>query len=325
MTSAGESGVRVSVIIPVYGTAPFVPAALDSVLAQTYTRHEIIVVNDGSPDTPLLEELLRPYRDRIVYLAQHNRGSSAARNAGLRAARGEYVAILDSDDYWHPEYLESQLAVLEADRSIDVVYPDAFRFAPDGTMTRQFSKHHPVGGEITFKRVLGRECEVYGGAAGRRDTFMRVGLYDENLRTGEDFDLWLRILKGGGRIVYNDRVLAYYRERAGSLTSDDARLVRNMVTLLDRLETKLELTAEERAIVARQRANAIASIDLAEGKSALLAGDRATAIAKLAQAQKHRSKWKLRALIVALRVVPSLVIWWYRRRESGPPRAGGPR
>lgn len=312
----GDSDVRVSVIIPVYGTAPFVPAALDSVLAQTYTRYEIVVVNDGSPDTPLLEELLRPYRGRIVYLSQQNRGSSAARNAGISAARGEYVAILDSDDYWHPEYLEAQMGVLETDHGIDVVYPDAFRFAPDGTMTKQFSKQHPVGGEITFGRVLARECEVYGGAAGRKESFVRAGLYDESLATGEDFDLWLRILRGGGRIVYNDRVLAYYRERPGSLTSDGGGLLRNMITLLDRLEAKLELTAEERRVVARQRANATASLALEEGKWALWSGNHQAAVAKLRQADKHRRSWKLKAVIFALTIAPALVVWVYRRRDA---------
>ena len=307
----------VSVIIPVYGTAPFVPAALDSVLAQTYPHYEIVVVNDGSPDSELLDRVIKPYLDRIIYLVQENRGSSAARNAGIKVARGEYVAILDSDDYWHPEYLASQLAVFDSDRKIDVVYPDAVRFGADGKNTRQFSKQHPVGGEISFMRVLSRECEIYGGATARRETVLRVGLYDESLRTGEDFDLWLRILKAGGRIEYNDRVLAYYRERPGSLTSNDTSLVKNMLVLLDRLETKMDLSPPERRAVDRQRANATASLNLAEGKAALRAGDRGTARAKLRAAFEHRRSLKLLVVLFGLRFVPGVVERLYRSRERG--------
>src|SRR5687767_9645973 len=315
MSPVVGSEARVSVIIPVFGTAPFVPAALDSVLAQTYPHYEIIVVNDGSPDSELLDQLLQPYLGRIIYLVQENRGSSAARNAGIKAAHGEYVAILDSDDYWHPEYLASQLAVFDSDRTIDVVYPDAVRFTSEGKITRQFSKLHPVGGEISFMRVLSRECEIYGGATARRDTVLRVGLYDENLRTGEDFDLWLRILKAGGRVAYNDRVLAYYRERPGSLTSNDTSLITNMLGLLDRLEAKMDLSAEERVAVARQRANASAKLALAEGKAALLAGDRRNAITKLREAFRHTRGWKLAAVLFGLMTVPSLVEWLFRTRN----------
>jgi glycosyltransferase involved in cell wall biosynthesis len=315
MSPAVGSAPSVSVIIPVFGTAPFVPAALDSVLAQTYTHYEIVVVNDGSPDSALLDQLIKPYLDRIIYLVQENRGSSTARNAGIKAASGKYIAILDSDDYWHPEYLASQVAVLDSDPAIDVVYPDAFRFNAAGEFTRQFSRQHPVGGEISFLRVLSRQCEIYGGATVRRDTVVRVGLYDEKLRTGEDFDLWLRILKAGGRVAYNDRVLAYYRERPGSLTSNDMALVKNMLGLLDRLETKMDLSTEERRAIDRQRANALGSLALSEGKAALRAGDRATAIAKLSEAYRHTGRWKVGAVLLGLRVFPGLVESLYRKRE----------
>jgi glycosyltransferase involved in cell wall biosynthesis len=306
---------RVSVIMPVFGTAPFVPAALDSVFAQTYKDYEIIVVNDGSPDTPLLEQALAPYRTRITYILQENRGSSSARNTAIMAARGDYVAILDSDDYWHPEYLQSQLAVLDANPTIDVVYPDAIWFSADGKRTTQFSHEHPVGGEISFWSVLSRACQIYGGATGRRETIIRAGLYDEQLKTGEDFDLWLRILKAGGRIQYNNRVLAYYRERPGSLTSDRLSLVRNIVEVLDRLEQRVDLTPDERALLRRQRSNAAASLRLLEGKRALLNGDRNAALATFSSAFSHTRSWKLKAAIVSLKLVPGLLFQLYRLRE----------
>ncbi len=94
----------VSVIIPAYNAAGLISETLQSVFAQTYRDFETIVVNDGSPDTAALEAVLRPFADRLVYLRQENRGVSAARNAGIRAAQGRYVAFLDSDDLWEPGF-----------------------------------------------------------------------------------------------------------------------------------------------------------------------------------------------------------------------------
>lgn len=305
----------VSVIIPVYGTAPYVSQALDSVLAQTYTRFEIIVVNDGSPDSALLEKVIDPYRDRITYLVQENRGVSGARNTALRAARGEYVAILDSDDYWHAEYLASQLSVLIADPTIDVVFPDALRVTTDGKRNRLISETCPLNGEMSFVRLLAAESQVYGGVTARRESFLRAGCYDENLRSGEDLDLWLRILKRGGRIAYNDRVLAYYREREGSLISNAVPLVTNSLKLLEGLGRKMQLTAEESAVLERQRSKVASHLSRSEAKEAFLAGDRKTAIAKLAAASRHTRSWKVGAAIISLRIAPGLLLRLYRLRE----------
>lgn len=314
MNAPSRSETRVSVIIPVYGTAPYVADALDSVLGQTFPSHEIIVVNDGSPDSELLDNVVARYRAQLTYIVQENRGASAARNAAIRVARGEYVAILDSDDYWSPDYLASQVSALDADRTVDVVYPDAIVFSPDRKRERRFSDFFPVRGEVSFLRVLGGKCQIYGGVTARRESFLRVGLYDENLRTGEDLDLWLRILKGGGRIAYNDSALAYCRERPGSLTSNEVTLSRNMLKLLDGLGRKLELTAEERAAVDRQRSSVAAKLSLVEGKQAFLAGDRRTAINKLTAASKHTRSWKLLAAIASLRIAPGLLLRLYRLR-----------
>src|SRR5580704_11335265 len=103
----------VSVIVPAYNTAEFIAETLDSVFQQTFTNSEVIVVNDGSPDTEKLEAVLEPFRHRIVYLKQENRGLSGARNTAIRKARGEFLAFLDSDDMWLPKYLETQVDFLE--------------------------------------------------------------------------------------------------------------------------------------------------------------------------------------------------------------------
>jgi len=305
---------RVSVIIPVYATAQYVREAIDSVLAQTTKDYEIIVVNDGSPDSELLEVVLRPYLDKIVYIVQPNRGSSGARNTALKAARGEYVAMLDSDDRWHPEYLSSQLSVFAADPSIDVVYPRCSRFVVDGDEGTPFPvKRKPIR-EITFLRVLTRECQIYGGATARREILIRAGMYDEDLESGEDFDMWLRVLKAGGRIVRNDRILAYYRMRPGSHTSNELRLTQNVLKGLDKIAGRTDLTPEERATLAHQRDGVIAKLSLLQGKKALIAGDPATAMEQLTVVARHKRSWKLRTAIVALRLAPFAILYGFRAR-----------
>ena len=99
----------VSVIIPAYKVAPFIGDTLRSVLSQTFSNYEVIIINDGSPDTEQLEAELKPYLDQIIYVKQENRGAGAARNAGLRVARGEYVAFLDGDDQWFPNFFSESL------------------------------------------------------------------------------------------------------------------------------------------------------------------------------------------------------------------------
>ena len=101
-----DSSPLVSIIIPAYNVAPFIVSALESVFAQTVKDFEVIVVNDGSVDSLELETAIAPFRDRIQYLVQENRGPSAARNAGIRRARGEFVAFLDADDSLLPHFLE---------------------------------------------------------------------------------------------------------------------------------------------------------------------------------------------------------------------------
>src|SRR2546430_792308 len=116
---------RISVIIPAYKTAHLIAGCLDSVFSQTFQDFEALVVNDGSPDTPELETVLQPYMERIVYIRQPNKRAAGARNTAIQQARGEFLAFLDSDDSWLPDHLASQMKLVDADPSLDLVYSNA--------------------------------------------------------------------------------------------------------------------------------------------------------------------------------------------------------
>src|SRR5277367_2362464 len=122
---------QVSVVIPAYNAAAYNAGTLDSVFAQTFADFEVVLVNDGSPDTDALEQELKPYLTRIRYFKQANRGPSAARNLGIREAKGMYVAFLDADDFWLPQHLSSQISRLGGNKNLGLVYSDALHLRGD--------------------------------------------------------------------------------------------------------------------------------------------------------------------------------------------------
>jgi glycosyltransferase involved in cell wall biosynthesis len=187
-------GALVSAVIPTYNYARFVGRAIDSVLAQSHAPIECIVVDDGSTDdTP---GVLARYGDRIRAIRQVNRGLSAARNAGIGAARGEYVALLDADDVWKPAKIARQLEVLERDPDLGAVgcglELTGETAAPRAVAVRPFTPDLPA----RLRRVAVRDFWVEGSGSGAlvpRRVFEAVGLFDEELRGAEDWDMWLRI------------------------------------------------------------------------------------------------------------------------------------
>lgn len=306
----------VSVIIPAYRAAESIAATLDSVLAQTFKDYEIVVVNDGSPDGEELEKALEPYRDRITYLRQENQGPGGARNTGIRMARGPYVAPLDADDMWNPEHLAAQLAVLEADSSIDMVYADARITGDVPEAGRTVMELCPSAGEVTFERLVTRQCTVHiCVSVCRRETLLRAGLFDPAFRGTEDIDMWLRIARQGGRIAYQRRVLGCYCRHAGSLSSDRVSMGEGFLAVLAKAARDPHLTTAQRDAVDRQIAVERNKLELHKGKNAFLAGDTEAAVNHLRRANARHKSLKLAAVLMLLRVAPGPLRALYQWRD----------
>ena len=296
----------VSVVIPAYNASRYIAESVSSVLAQTFSDFELIVVNDGSTDTNELEQALAPYRDRLHYIKQENRGVSNARNAALKIARGRFYAQLDADDAWKPEYLQTQLEFLEQNPSIDLVYPNAEVFTEGSDSHLEFMDLCPSNGEATFENLVRQKCLVMTSVTARMEAIRNTGLFDESLSTTEDFDFWLRFTKFGGRIGYHRRKLVRYRRTPNSLSSDSARMLENLLRVLAKAST-FDLTAAERTAIVDETERNQALLNLIEGKRALMVKDTDKAIVHLSLANSHMRSQKLSVAVWVLRRAPQVV------------------
>jgi glycosyltransferase involved in cell wall biosynthesis len=305
----------VSVVIPVYNAALYIRDALDSVLAQTFTHYEVIVVNDGSTDREELERVLDSHPLQIVYLSQENRGVSAARNAAIHAARGTFYAQLDADDQWEPEYLAAQLGILRGDEDVALVYPNAVIFGDSSDASVEFMKICPSEGEVTFESLIRQDCTVMTCVLARMNAVKGAGMFDEAIPSCEDFDLWLRIIKNGGRIIYHRQVLARYRRREGSLSSDRVWMTRNLLAVLEKAANTFDLTTAERETLNEQLTCQRALLRLFEGKHALARGETGAAFNRFREANRYLRSPKLALVIWLLQHTPRLFIWAFAVRE----------
>jgi glycosyltransferase involved in cell wall biosynthesis len=309
----------VSVIIPAFNAAGYVVAALDSVFAQSFTDYEVILANDGSSDTERLEQAIQPYVSRITYLTQENRGPSAARNLGIRHARGEWLAFLDSDDAWLPNYLAEQLRFLRSDPALDMVYCDATLEGETGAAGKTFMQVCPSTGPVTFESVLIEQTQVLtSGTVVRRRSITAAGLFDEELRCSEDHDLWLRVTHIGGKVAYQRQALLHRKVRPDSQGSAPGSLFAGEIQSLRKLDRALDLNPRRRALLAERLRKIQAALAFVEGKQFLLAGEPDKAYESLSRAHALTPTSKLRAVLAGLQVAPRLTVLgarlWRRRR-----------
>jgi len=296
---------EVSIIMPTYNVTRYIGTALDSLVAQTFQDFEIVVVNDSCPDTPALERVLERY-PKIHYIKQENTGVAGARNTAVREAKAPLVLNLDPDDWLEPECVESQVRFLQDHPELDVNYinPVYRGGALDG---KSWMDIYPSVGEVSFLSVMtGATPPANPGSIIRKETLLRAGLYDTDLRSWEDFGMWLRILKAGGRITYSDAKLANYRIRPGSLTGE-LRYMEDAVRVLDNIEASLELTDEEHEALRRRKSAAQLDRERLRAKSSLERRDWSNARKSFEYCLQRRPTAKLRLIVACLKWCPWLM------------------
>lgn len=308
----------VSVIIPAYKAAEFIGETLDSVFAQTFTRHEVIVINDGSPDTEDLERVLQRYPSNLRYIKQENQGAAAARNAGLRTASGDYVAFLDADDTWLPTFLEKQLDLLKQSGA-DLVFADALLFGDSPLNGRTFMEVNPARAEVTAENLLLVKVTVLTSTVlARKAPIVDVGLFDLALRRGQDFDLWLRLAKAGARFACQREVLAHHRIVESGLSGGTISQLQRTLSVLDAVKARGGLTGAEEAALQWNMNRTLRELALERGKEKLLERDFSAALKSFKEARKFRRSWKLLFVCLALRIAPGALRRIYNRREIAP-------
>ena len=224
----------VTVVIPTHNGAAFLGDSVRGVLAQTYRRHEVIVVDDGSTDDT--RGVLRTFGDTITYLYQAQQGPSAARNAGIRRARGEFICLLDADDSWSADKLALQTSYMEAHPEVGFLFADAEE--TEGSMilkssilaTMKFGadalSQRPL--QAAFEKLLIENFVPTSTVMIRKSCLLRSGLFDETLGNAEDRDMWLR-LAATTAVACVPRILASKRTHGANISTRTELALRSRI------------------------------------------------------------------------------------------------
>lgn len=303
----------ISVVIPAYNVSEYIAATLDSALSQTSKDYEIILVNDGSPDTARLEKIIEPYIEKITYITQVNGGVAAARNTAIENARGEIIAFLDGDDMWHPEFLASQIDLLVRG-GYDMVYCDAQLFGMPSVEGKTFMQTAPSNGEVTVGSLLDLKCNVItSGTIARKSTIEAAGMFGSERILSEDFYMWIRIAKIGARIGYQRKALAKYRISPFGLSSHSINRVMRGIDVFKRVERTLDLTTAERETVKRRLRGFESDLAVERGKALLLGGEFDQARASFREANEHRRSIRRTVVDLFSRISPKILLQLYTK------------
>jgi GT2 family glycosyltransferase len=307
----------VSVIMPAYDVAPYIGEAIGSVVAQTFTDWELIVVDDGSRDeTRMIAERYADQHPRRIRVFSHaNRGASASRNVGFRHATGELFALLDSDDAWHPEFLAAQLRVLRARPDVAIVTGNALARAGShpGRPVRPYPDPRP---EPTLREILADERAIFIMSVYRRAVYDTIGGFDEELCTNEDYEYWIRAALAGFAFARTPLPLGEYRRRQNSLSADDVRMLRGILTVLRKVEPHVPAGAPERAIIARQIARFEREATAAEARQALESRQPERAAERLRALGRLDGRFTATVASLALQWLPGLALRAYQARRK---------
>lgn len=223
---------RVSVIVPAYNQAAYLAEALQSVLAQSYQNYEIIVVDDGSTDeTPAIAQ---SFGSAIHYIRQENQGLAGARNTGIRQARGEYVALLDSDDRWLPDFLQTMMRLVDEQPSATVYYGGWRYMDIHGHDLPQASSQKVIPPAEMYAAMLKSNFLNCCTIVMHRANVMDAGLFDPLFRRLQDRELWVRLLRQGHTFIGSPACLVRYRVHSESLSTNGSGGVQAVLALAEK-------------------------------------------------------------------------------------------
>ncbi len=209
----------VSILIPVFNSLPYIKEALESILNQTYINLEIVIINDGSNDGT--EQVLRNYASKhksIKLIDQKNQGICAALNNGIEICSGKYIARMDSDDIMHPQRIELQVKFMEENPNISIL-GTAIQYID---LNGHLGRYHFYPKSSSISSMIFHESPVaHPTAFVRKEVFLQIGNYRENLYPAEDYDLWLRAFSADIKIENLQKVLLYYRVHNANTSSNN--------------------------------------------------------------------------------------------------------
>jgi glycosyltransferase involved in cell wall biosynthesis len=312
---------RVAVIVPAYGVAHLLGAALASLQAQTLPDWECVVIDDGAPDD--VAGAVKPFLadPRIRFLATANQGVSAARNTAIAGTAAPLLVLLDGDDLLRPEYLATTVPLLEQDPAIRLVTVNAriFGAVPRERLcfTRQQGTIDGLRGSLAD--VLDRSFGVYIGSTFRRADFDAIGGFDAKMAQSEDFDLWVRLMQLGGYAWYADQVLGEYRVRANSASANSARLLMGNIRTYEKARAALPGDAPEQALLARLIAESQDALDFEHAIDRVVDGDGSQGLAELRRLRRRVSGPVWAFSFALWRIAPATarpMLAWRRRAHS---------
>lgn len=222
---------KVSVIIPNFNNAHYVVSAIQSVLNQSYQDFEIIVVDDGSTDNS--RETIAQFGTKVRYLWQANQGLAGARNTGIRAAQGELIGLLDADDLWLPTYLATMLDLCQESPQSAVYYCAAQCIDSNGVKLPRVLGVPAASSEPIYQTLVRANFLIPSTIVMRRGVVMAAGLFDQQLRSCEDWDLWLRI-GTNARFTGISEPLVLYRLHNSSLSANVAGMHQAARTVIEK-------------------------------------------------------------------------------------------
>jgi glycosyltransferase involved in cell wall biosynthesis len=237
--------IKVSIIIPCFNQAPFLTEAVHSVLAQSYSNWECIIINDGSTDnTEEVAKKLIQNDNRFIYRKQNNKGLPGARNSGLEICSGDFIQFLDADDALHPQKLEKHLrAISVSGLSKDAMivsysryyyseYSDIYKTLPGSTNCSFLSDNPLKEIVLNWENKFSIAAHSYFFSA---NIFFKYGIrFDEEIATCEDIDCWIRIFQLKPCVLFLDEKLAYYRYTPGSMSKNLDKVWRGHVQVMEK-------------------------------------------------------------------------------------------